>query len=294
MNNSFQKFGDDITLYPGQRVIKIGDKIFPVGIGNNAMPPVISQITTTAEDTMIGKVGMDNTGKLFTGTLDPSFYKCAAVYGPYEVETVVISGCPTAAVNGEYLPTANTTTDWEGNSHTVYTNSNGYYYYYEANNWMTWGVSADYTKDLTYQGTVGGSWMNPDDWMTVEGMTAINGTTTMDANVPKTWAGYKALQSNGVYTFETTLTYGLTYFGEKLQINSIYNRDATIKIDWLSNGTIWTKDLAFYAPLTNDLEYSETGQNLGNKGVTIGQTANDRCKIRIFQWRQYWNDTILL
>lgn len=241
-SKNFQTFGDDITLYPGQRVVKIGDKMFPIGIGNSVMP-----------------------------IKPPSYYKCANVYGPYEVETVVISGCPTAAVNGEYLPTENRTTDWEGNSHVVYANSNGYYYYFEATNWMSWGVGTDYTKDLAYQGTVGGSWMNPNDWMTVEGMTAANGTAMADADVPKTWDGYKAVQINGVYTFETSLTTGLTYSGEKLQKNCIYNSDATVKADWLSDGTIWSKDLAFYAPLTSDLEYSETGQNLGNKGVTIGE-----------------------
>lgn len=115
-SNNFQTFGDDITFYPGQRVVKIGDKMLPVGIGTNAMPPVLShitataedivagkvsvdsngndvvgslvlppveKITATAEDTAVGKVGMDNTGNLFIGTFEGGgsmdFYRCASV-----------------------------------------------------------------------------------------------------------------------------------------------------------------------------------------------------------------------
>jgi hypothetical protein len=35
---NFKPLSDGVTLYPGQRVIKIGNRMFPVGIGNNAMP----------------------------------------------------------------------------------------------------------------------------------------------------------------------------------------------------------------------------------------------------------------
>ncbi|MBR7120851.1 MAG: hypothetical protein IKC94_01250 [Lentisphaeria bacterium] len=37
-NKNFELLSGNVTLYPGQRVIKIGDKLFPAGIGNNAMP----------------------------------------------------------------------------------------------------------------------------------------------------------------------------------------------------------------------------------------------------------------
>ena len=107
---NFKAFAGDgkVYLYPGQRVIKIGDRMFPIGIGNNSMPdkPVY-------------------------------FYRCAAIHGPYEVETVVVSGCPVAEVNGDYLPTEFTTSDWEGNKQPVYSNGT-YYYYYEPNDYMGW------------------------------------------------------------------------------------------------------------------------------------------------------------
>ena len=35
---NFKPLAEGVTLYPGQRVIKIGNRMFPVGIGNNAMP----------------------------------------------------------------------------------------------------------------------------------------------------------------------------------------------------------------------------------------------------------------
>lgn len=275
---NFQSFGEDVLLYPGQRVIKIGDKMFPVGIGNNAMPPKLSGITATAEDIIEGKVSVDTEGSEIVGTLKPvEFYKCANIYGPYEVETVVISGCPTAEVNGTYLPTEFTTQDWEGNTQPVYSNGT-YYYFYEPNNYMSWGIGTDYTSStMLYMGSVGSSWSDASDWMTVEGMSAANGTATLDTDVPKTWDGYKAVLTDGVYTFEETLTGGLTYSDVKPQKYGIYNGDVTQKLDWFNDGSVWSRDLVFYAPLTTDLDYAETGQALNRKGTELATVDGVAC-----------------
>jgi hypothetical protein len=191
------------------------------------------------------------------------FYKCAAVYGPYDVETVVISGCPVADANGEYLPTDQTTTDWEGKEYTIYANGKGWYYGYSE--YGGWGITQDFNNGLTYSGEVGGTWYDNMEYMPVEGMTGVKGSATLDTDVPKTWDGYKAVMSGGVYTFENTVTTGLTYSDIKPQKNCIYSADCMIKTDWLIQDYP-TYGLIFYAPLTENL-VAETGQSITAQGA---------------------------
>jgi hypothetical protein len=191
----------------------------------------VSFITATANDILAGKIGSDPTGKPIMGTINeieiindgseiivpvgfnktqqtfliksPSadtptnnncdFYKCIEIYGPYDVKTVVISGCPTAEANGEYLPTDLVTTDWDGNDHLVYKNSNNWYYYFSSD-FMTEGISQDYTMGIYYSGSVEyNDWHNFDTWESFPEMKAIYGTATLDKERPKTWTGYKAV-----------------------------------------------------------------------------------------------------
>lgn len=115
------------------------------------------------------------------------------IYGPYDVKTVVISGCPTAEANGEYLPTDLVTTDWEGNDHPIYKNNNGWYYYFNTD-FMSDGISQDYTIGIDYSGSVEyNDWHNFDTWEAFPEMKAIYGTATLDTECPKTWTGYKAV-----------------------------------------------------------------------------------------------------
>lgn len=199
------------------------------------------------------------------------FYKCAAVYGPYDVKTVIISGCPTAEINGEYIPTEFSTEDWNGTQNPVYKHATAnYYYFYEPNNWMTWGVGTDYTSDsLIYRGTAGSSYSWEDsDWNTVDGMTGVYGSTTLDTDVPKTWDGYKAVLSGGVYSFEDTLTTGLTYSSTRPQELGVYNADASIKADWLIEDYP-TDGLVFFAPLTERLDKAEVGEMTVNTEAVV-------------------------
>ena len=50
----------------------------------------------------------------------------------------------------------------------------------------------------------------------------------------KTWTGYKAVLNDGIYTFESTVTSGLTYSqGKEPQVGYIYTNDASIGIRYL-------------------------------------------------------------
>jgi hypothetical protein len=200
------------------------------------------------------------------------FYRCAAVYGPRKATCFVFSGCTEAAANGTYLPTEFTTEDWEGNKQTVYSNGDGWYYCY-TNYDMAWGLTTDYTSGgLRFSGSIGSSWMDNSTWEEVPGMTGVKSTTIVDADVPKTWDGYKAVQSGGVYSFESEATTGLTYTDAKPEVLKIYSADASMRIaqlplDYPTNG------LVFHAPLIGDVTATAVGSGLTNKGVTAGADA---------------------
>ena len=80
-----------------------------------------------------------------------------------------------------------------------------------------------------------------------------------------TWTGYKAVLTDGVYTFEETATAGLTYGAAYTPaVGSIYNADATIAIAGMWQGR--DPSLLFYAPLTSAAATAETGQTLTASG----------------------------
>lgn len=213
------------------RAIKIGNRVFPLTV-----------YTSTSGGT--------------------SFYKCAAVYGPYDVETVVISGCPVADANGEYLPTDQTTSDWEGKEYPIYANGKGWYYGYSE--YGGYGITQDFNNGMKYQGQVGSTWYDWDMGSEISGMTAVKTTVTFDAEVPKTWDGYKAVFADGVYSFEETATVGLSYSVITPKNGKIYTADALAEIKNLYNGSDPT--MVFYAPLSEYVDNAETGQSISYTG----------------------------
>ena len=81
----------------------------------------------------------------------------------------------------------------------------------------------------------------------------------------KTWTGYRAVLNEGVYTFEDTVTTGLSYTSVTPQVGSIYSADALVYVSSLYTG-IPTDGLVFYAPLAEDTATAETGQTLNYTG----------------------------
>ena len=84
--------------------------------------------------------------------------------------------------------------------------------------------------------------------------------------VNKTWTGYKAALTDGVYAFEETVTDGLPYgSGFSPVVGEIYNSEATIQVTRLYTGADPT--LLFFAPMTKETDRAETGQLLTTTGT---------------------------
>jgi hypothetical protein len=89
--------------------------------------------------------------------------------------------------------------------------------------------------------------------------------TSVDT-VNKTWTGYKAVLTDGIYSFEENATEGLIYgSGFSPVVGEIYNSKATIQVTRLYTGADPT--LLFFAPLTKETDRAETGQLLAAAGT---------------------------
>ncbi len=77
----------------------------------------------------------------------------------------------------------------------------------------------------------------------------------------KTWTGYKAVLTDGVYAFDTTVTTGLTYTSVTPVVGSIYSADALAIISYLQQA-MPIDGLVFHAPLSSHQTTAATGQAL--------------------------------
>lgn len=157
------------------------------------------------------------------------FYKCAAVYGPKNVSGFIVAGAGTTAVNGNYTPTELTTED----GGIIYKHETAEYYYIEM--WGEKGICSsptDYPSSGLYYNMYDEGWQVGTG--TADAPTVTAGTVTINADVPKTWDGFKAVLTDGVYAFEATATTGLTYGnGFTPGVGVIYTADALVIVSKL-------------------------------------------------------------
>ena len=213
---------------------------------------------------------------------DMELYKCAAVHGPYEVTRIKVSGAGTTAVNGDYEKTTLTTSG----GYEVWKHMTTDYYLYRMYSYQ-WAIHSDYTTDaynaLYYcesEDPFNGTWYTGYDYSndTATGVAPVPTLSkfqvTMDEDVPKTWDGYKAVLTDGVYVFEENLTAGLTY-GEAFtpKVGGIYNREVNVKVASLLL-PIPQDGLVFYAPLSAAADTAETGQALAVNGNVTYSTVD--------------------
>lgn len=111
-----------------------------------------------------------------------------------------------------------------------------------------------------------------------EGAMAIYRCASIDT-ASKTWTGYKANRVGGKYTFEDTVTTGLSFAqGLTPQVGIMYSSDAKIKISQvLQNGIDMPQDgLILYMPFngTADVKVGTLVSSQGN--ITFGEEAGQK------------------
>ncbi len=83
----------------------------------------------------------------------------------------------------------------------------------------------------------------------------------------KTWTGYRAVLNDGVYTFENTVTTGLSYTSVTPKAGSIYSSDTLASVEALWDG-IPTDGLVLYAPLNMSSICTKTGQTITETDIS--------------------------
>ena len=114
----------------------------------------------------------------------------------------------------------------------------------------------------------------PDDGIKVGEATEYYKCASVDT-VNKTWTGYKAVLTDGVYSFEETVTEGLPYdIGFIPVTGKIYNTDATVAVSGLYEGI--DPSLVFYAPLSEHSTNAMTGQSITEDGYITYSVKDGR------------------
>lgn len=195
-----------------------------------SIPTVIPTVANNIITVPVGYIDEEHTFEVnsSSGSGSIDFYKCVAVYGPQEVTRIKVENAGTSVVNGEYeLTTLKTNYGGE-----VWKHMTAEYYMFKLSD--NWGIGSDYnvsTEEAIYY-NVGTEWELGYDYAT-ETNTGTRPVPTVSEiqvtlNEP-TWDGYKAVLNDGVYSFEETLTTGLTYGnGFTPTVGTVYNQDATI------------------------------------------------------------------
>lgn len=194
------------------------------------------------------------------GAGSANFYQCAAVYGPKKVSGFIVSGAGTAAVNGNYLPTDLRTEE----DTPIYKHETSEYYYVEM-----YGEKGICTSPTDYPGNGFYYNMYDEGWYPGSGGAEPAPEVTasdiiLNANVPKTWDGYKVDTTTG--TLSQELTTELTYSTRTPVAGGVYSSDAFVKSDYFK---ISRSGELLIVPLVSNEANALTGQELRKTGDVV-------------------------
>ena len=199
------------------------------------------------------------------------YYKCLEAYTVSCYSNCVVSGAGSTEVNGNYDISR---TVHDGQS--VYTHdvSGTTYYLFYRSDYDQWFICHDDMTDQTkyLYATIPGDDLTGEWDIGAEGNSPVPTVTGYGHGVRKMWNGNKAILSNGVYTFSSTITYNLTYSDVTPQVGCVYADGALIQAI-LYQG-MPASGLVFYAPLSESAAAAQTGQTLTVTGTLTFGTVN--------------------
>lgn len=127
--------------------------------------------------------------------------------------------------------------------------------------------SIAYTK----AGRTVGTWVMPTE-ITAESNAYYRCAVAGDPTTKK-WSGYKATLVDGKYTFENTLTSGLSFTSNYPRLGKIYTGDALVEVSGLYEGMPFS-DMVFYAPLATATSTAVTGQPIAQYNTSSSYTPD--------------------
>ena len=293
---SYKQIAPNVSeIKTGTPAIKIGDKYVVGGIGGNFIPGGListggvntSDATATEADILYGKTAYVANGKV-TGTIgasNPTVTENDVTIpkGYIEEERTITVG---NAVNGSQIRPSTTEQTINAGSFllgdVVIEGSESLVAKNISAGESIFGVSGTFTSDATATA----SDIAKDKTAYVNGEkivgTATGGggavefykcsSTDVSAN---TWSGYKAAMSNGIYTFEESVTEGLTFGnGYTPAPGFIYNSDATMLISNMWGGLPLPADYDIYATFATPAAEKGGLFTMERSSVDYGVTKN--------------------
>lgn len=117
--------------------------------------------------------------------------------------------------------------------------------------------------------------------------------TYVSSDSSMTWRGRKAVLNNGIYSFQSDSTEGLTYSTVKPELNNIYSDDVLIAADLYTGIPI--EGLQLYIPFDFGI-YTKTGQTLTQTGTPDGYSTfkgvpstsfSGNCQFYVVPWENW-------
>ena len=219
----------------------------------------------------------DAVGSLSGGT-SAEYYKCASVTPGVSGAVIEVTGDTAYGCNGTYTIVDATAT---GKNRTWRT-SDGVW---EIRNikatlgldkWRIYDVASDTCKiDQYMSGTVPDNPWEVPAWQNNTSPYAYPDLVLTPTDSTNTWSGYKAVfnPTDGTWSFEDTVTEGLSYIGITPVVGKIYSADTTIQVGYIKlDGILNDETVKFllYPKLNGTLEDVSTGGN----GVTVTNTGS--------------------
>ena len=183
------------------------------------------------QSVFIPETGVDEPKYQTSSQASCDFYRCASIaQGEQYYEVSHASQWPDC--NGKYYLTDLVCTEdktspvWKHESNDLYL-----YGIYDMNVYLSSNYDAN---GNFYRANYSGGTFPESGWEDVDA-TEYDLQVSLKTSAPteKTWDGYKAVKIEGFYTFEDTLTTGLSYGIITPLVDSIYNSDATVRVSSL-------------------------------------------------------------